>query len=60
MVFHGGITVINVRGVGTKRPAEDKILFLPLFKENLLINGEGLSDQPSSIQQKILFVAKAL
>ena len=43
MVFHGGITVINVRGVGTKRPAEDKILFLPLFKENLLINGEGLS-----------------
>ena len=49
MVFHGGITVINVRGVGTKRPAEDKILFLPLFKENLLINGEGLSDQRSSI-----------
>ena len=39
MVFHGGITVINVRGVGTKRPTEDKILFLPLFKENLLING---------------------
>ena len=39
MVFHGGITVINVRGVGTKRPAEDKILFLPLFKENLLKNG---------------------